>query len=74
MVKRGGKGPEKGTLAVRLRVKNALRPFKKNQHARYFQKGISFPLQNTGEITGSGIMTERLTGYRWTEVIPLSFL
>lgn len=29
MVKRGGKGPEKGTLAVRLRVKNALRPFKK---------------------------------------------
>ena len=72
MVKEGGKGTEKGSQDVRLRVvhKECFGTFQ-NQDDRSFQNGISIPVQTAGGITGSGMMTVRLTGYRWTEMIPL---
>ena len=72
MVRGCGKGTEKGSQGVRLRVegKECFGTFQ-NQDDRSFQSGISIPMQTAGEITGSGMMTVRLTGYSWTEIIPL---
>lgn len=72
MAKGGGKGTEKGSQDVRLRVvrKECFGTFQ-NQDDRSFQNGISIPVQTAGGISGSGMMTVRLTGYRWTEMIPL---
>lgn len=65
MVKGGGRGTERGSRDVRLRIKSreCFGTFQ-NQVDRSLQNGVSIPIQTGGEVSVSGMMTVRLRGYR----------